>query len=143
MHSRIFNLSDTRYTDESAYEMLRQVCTLADYTVERDDDGMNDDLDWLAQATDMTIEANELVMTKEYAIEYWDNIFNRVRDLIDEEGINLDTKWSIANLLEAKDGFMVIYDGYMQTLDSFLRSIAKGYLKEGKYTVSQTFDYHF
>lgn len=143
MHSRIYNLSNTHYNDEETYEMLRQVCTLADYAVERDDDGMNDDLDWLAKATDMTIEANELVITKEHAIEYWDNIFNKVRDLIDEEGINLDTKWSIANLLEAKDGFMVIYDGYIQTLDSFLRSVAKGYQDEGKYTVLQTFDYHF
>jgi hypothetical protein len=143
MHSRVFNLSDTHYNDEEAFEMLSHVCTLADYTVERDDDGMNDDLDWLAKATDMTVEANELVITKEHAIAYWDNIFNEVRKVIDEEGINLDTKWSIANLLEAKDGFMVIYDGYVQTMDSFLRSVAKGYQDEGRYTVSQTFDYHF
>ena len=138
MHSRIYNLDETNYTEDEVYEMVKDVCPLMDYVNEdTDTDG---DCEWLGNA--LPVKGRTITITKEKAIKHWNGIFNQVKRLANE-GLSFDNLYTVQRLLNDRTGFLLILDRGVYPLDEFLRYVAQGIIAEGEYTVYKTYDYHF
>ena len=157
MHSRIFQLSENHIPNEdyiSNAEFIDHwfLYSVADYTNDATD--RSEDIEWLKSIYDGkglnfgVDEGGEYVIVADKVI-YFQNSFYAFQNMLKvlqgatlEEFISSKTSMGVYQLNEAYDdkyGFYVNVDGYMQTLDHFVRESSNG----KKYYIGATIDYHY
>ena len=138
MHSRIYNLDETNYTEDEVYEMMKGTCPLMDYVDE--DTDIDEDCEWLGNA--LLVNERTITITKEFATKHWETLFEKAKEII-ERGFSFDSLWEIRRTLFDETGFMFIHNGELCTYDDFMKYVAQGIITETQFKVYNTYDYHF
>lgn len=156
MHSKIFQLSQTTIPEEEYISDMDFVdhwftYSIADYTSNSD---RAEDIKWLKDVYDGkgisfgTDDGGEYIIIVDKAL-YFQNGFSAFQNMLKvlqnaslEEFASSRTSMAMHQLNEAYDDkydFYVDFDGYVQTLDRFIRENSDG----GKYYIGATLDYHY
>ena len=138
MHSRIYNLDETNYSEDEVYEMLKNESPLMDYVDE--DTDIDEDCEWLGNA--LPVNERTITITKEFATKHWETLFEKAKEII-EKGFSFDSLWEIKRTLFKETGFMFIHNGELCTYDAFMKYVAQGIITETQFKVYDTYDYHF
>ena len=139
MHSRIYNLDETNYTEDEVYDMLQNVCDYADY-VSTDCD-KKEDIEWLVESCNLPAKDDTITITKEFATKHWETLFEKAKEII-EKGFSFDSLWEIRRTLFNETAFMFIHNGELCTYDEFLKYVARGVITETEFKIYNTWDYH-
>ena len=137
MHSRIYNLDETNYTEDEVYDMLKNESPLMDYVDE--DTDIDEDCEWLGNA--LPVNERTITITKEFATKHWETLFEKAKEII-EKGFSFDSLWEIRRTLFDATAFMFIYNGELCTYDEFMKYVAQGIITETQFKIYNTWDYH-
>ena len=140
MHSRIYNLDETNYTEDEVYDMLKGTCSLMDYV--DSETNIDEDIEWLVESCNLPAKDDCITITKEFATKHWETLFEKAKEII-ERGFSFDSLWEIRRTLFDETGFMFIHDGELCTYDTFMKYVAQGIITETEFKVYDTYDYHF
>lgn len=143
MHSRVYNLTNEEFNQDVLYDKLVSWNPGVDYVVLQSKEDIKDDIEWIGHCFDLECTETTINFTKEAAVKYWNTMFDRVKEIVNTEGVNFETRYSIVNALDDYSGMYVITEDGVYPLCEFFKHLVKGYTKPFVATVTQTFDYHF
>jgi len=139
MHSDIFVL-DSEVTDDEIFEGLQTYISDADYVRKMDDKSAKEDYKWFTSVTDLPIDGDTLVLTKDTVINYWLEKFDKFVNEISKSSFCVETRRKLIKLLNDERGFYIFYGGCMYTLDDFMEY---RYSEPGdSFTIYSVYDYH-
>ena len=139
MHSDIFVL-DSEVSDDEIFEGLRAYISDADYVRKMDDKSAKEDYKWFTSVTDLPIDGDTLVLTKDTVINYWLEKFDKFVNEIAESSFCVETRRKLINLLNNERGFYIFYGGCMYTLDDFMEY--RYSMPGDSFTIHSVYDYH-
>lgn len=140
MHSRVFNLDVTVYSENEVYFMLKSICSYVDYVDEQTN--LKEDLEWLCKCYNLKNENKTITITEDFAKSHWDTLFEKAEKLI-KDGLDFNVLYTLKETLFDNTGFMFILENEIYTFDGFMKAKAQGYIKQDDFNVNNTYDYHF
>ena len=139
MHSNIFVL-DSEVTDDEIFEGLQSYIRYADYVRKIDNELVKKEYKWFTSVTNLPIDGDTLVLTKDAVNDYWLEKFDNFRSELEKFGLYVGTRRELISLLNDERGFYIFYGGCMYTLDDFMEY---RYNKSGdSFTIYSVYDYH-
>lgn len=169
MHSRIFELytNDTieeKLTEDEVLELVQYVNTSADYVIEQFNERRKDSIEWIGQnfgnVLKISTEKEEFIFNKEtpsiYFMPKFAQFKKAIKDLdsyVSSKSVEIMTgptdlsykMYILTNLYEEKDGFLILYEREVMSLDYFIRYIGPSLLQsdiEITLHFGKVYDYH-